>query len=93
MLTKLAFDRYEHNKNGDFENKEKFRGQLSPPYGGKIGWNLIERVNYSISPNAALSFIKLDRSYGNIKGFKRSASIGLTLHFQSSGIFWKGITN
>lgn len=82
VLTKLAFDRYEYNKNGDFENKGKFRGQLSPSYGGKIGWKLIKKANYSISPYAALSFIKLDRSYnGNIQGFKRSSSIGLTLNF------------
>lgn len=82
VLTKLAFDRYEYNTNGDFENKGKFRGQLSPSYGGKIGWKLIKKANYSISPYAALSFIKLDRSYnGNIQGFKRSASIGLTLNF------------
>lgn len=82
VLTKLAFDRYEYNKKGDFENRGKFRGQLSPSYGGKIGWKLIKKANYSISPYAALSFIKLDRSYnGNIQGFKRSASIGLTLNF------------
>jgi len=82
VLTKLAFDRYEYNKNGDFENRGKFRGQLSPSYGAKIGWKLIKKANYSISPYAALSFIKLDRSYnGNIQGFKRSASIGLTLNF------------
>lgn len=82
VLTKLAFDRYEYNDKGELENMGKFRGQLSPSFGGRIGWKVIRRSNYSISPYAALSFIKLDRSYdGSILGFKRSASIGLTYNF------------
>lgn len=82
ILTKLNFDRYEYNKNGDFENKGKFRGQLSPSYGGRIGWKLFKKASYSITPYVGLSSIKIDRSYnGNIKGFKGATSVGLTFNF------------
>lgn len=82
VLTKLAFDRYEYNENGDFENQGKFRGQLSPSYGGRIGWKVIKRDNFSVSPYVGLSFIKLDRTYnGNIQGFKRASSVGLIFNF------------
>jgi hypothetical protein len=82
ILTKLNFDRYEYNQNGDFENKGKFHGQLSPSYGGRIGWKLFKRANYSITPYVGLSSIKIDRSYnGTIKGFKGATSVGLTFNF------------
>lgn len=82
VLTKLDFDRYEYNKNGDFKNEGKFRRQFSPSYGGRIGWKLIKNANFSISPYVGLSFIKLDRSYnGTIKGFKGTGAVGLSFNF------------
>ncbi|HEV7381742.1 MAG TPA: hypothetical protein VGN64_18225 [Dyadobacter sp.] len=82
VLTKLAFDRYEYNDNGDFVNEGRFRGQLSPSFRGRIGWKMIKKDHFSISPYVGLSFIKLDRSYnGSILGFKRSSSVGLTFNF------------
>lgn len=82
VITRLAFDRYDYSDNGDFVNEGKFRGQLSPSYGGRVGWKLIKRDHFSISPYVSLSSIKLDRSYdGSILGFKRSSAVGLTFNF------------
>lgn len=80
QLRRFAYDRYEF-KDGKLENVGNLRHQVGPTLGTHLGYKILRRKNYSISPYLGFSLTKLRNSYTNsfTEGFVPSAFLGLKL--------------
>ncbi|MBO0931475.1 hypothetical protein [Fibrella aquatilis] len=81
QLRKLAYDNYQFEDNV-LKNKGSYLHQIGPIAGINIGYKLIKKKNYSVSPFFGVSMIKLNKSYkpGVLSGYKPNFTFGLFLN-------------
>ena len=81
QLRKLAYDRYEY-KNNALVNKGKLLHQYGPTVGFNIGYKVIKKKTYSITPFIGISVIKLNKNYvpNFFGGYKPSVFFGINLN-------------
>lgn len=81
VLTKLAFDRYEY-EGTEFKNKGNLLHKIAPSAAFGVGYKIIKKKRFSISPQLGLSVIKFNKSYTNslFSGYKPSFNIGITIN-------------
>jgi hypothetical protein len=78
QLRKLAYDRYEY-KQGKLENIGSVIHQFGPTFGSHLGYKILARRTFSLSPYIGISLTKLRNSYTHTftEGFIPSAFFGL----------------
>jgi hypothetical protein len=81
QLRRLAYDRYAF-ENGGLKNKGRNLHQVGPLVGFNLGYKIIKKQNYSISPVLDISFIKLNKNYTPdfFAGYKPVVSFGFNLN-------------
>jgi hypothetical protein len=81
QLRQLQYDRYALEGN-ELVNKGSILHQFGPTTGLNIGYKIIKKEKYSISPNIGFSFTKLNKIYqANIfQGYKPTVLIGITIN-------------
>ena len=81
QLRRLAYDRYSY-QNGALKNKGRNLHQLGPVAGFNLGYKIIKKENYSLSPVVNISFIKLNKNYTPdfLAGYKPAVSFGFNLN-------------
>ena len=81
QLRRLAYDRYQFEDN-QLKNKGKHLHQLGPTMGINIGYKVIKKSSYSITPFLGVSLTKLNRNYtpNLFIGYKPSLTFGLTFN-------------
>lgn len=81
ILTRLAYDRYKY-EDAEFKNKGNLLHKFAPSAGFNIGYKVIKRKSFSISPQLGLTVIKLNKSYTNsfFSGYKPSFNAGINLN-------------
>jgi hypothetical protein len=81
QLRQLQYDRYEFDGSA-LVNKGSFLHQFGPTTGFNIGYKIVKKEHYSISPNIGFSLTKLNKNYqANIfEGYKPSIFIGITIN-------------
>lgn len=81
QLRQLAYDRYEFEDN-TLVNKGKFLSQIGPTAGLNIGYKIIKKQTYSITPFIGISFIKLNKNYVSdfFGGYKPSILFGINFN-------------
>jgi hypothetical protein len=77
----LAYNRYAF-ENNELKNKGRLRHQFGPVAGLNIGYKIIKKENYSLSPFMSFSVIKLNKNYQSalFAGYKPVVSFGLNLN-------------
>jgi hypothetical protein len=81
QLRALAYDRYQFEDNV-LKNKGKFLHQFGPTLGLNIGYKVIKKQKFSISPLLGISLTKLNKIYQPdlFVGYKPSVTFGLTFN-------------
>jgi hypothetical protein len=81
QLRRLAYNRYEYVGNA-LKNKGGYEHQCGPTSGLNVGYKIIKKKRYSITPTFGVSLIKLNRIYhpNLFIGYKPSAVFGLTFN-------------
>jgi hypothetical protein len=81
QLRRLAYDRYSY-ENGELKNKGRNLHQFGPVVGFNIGYKIIKKENFSLSPVLNISFIKLNKNYTPdfLAGYKPAVSFGFNLN-------------
>lgn len=81
QLRQLAYDRYQFEDN-ELKNKGKSLHQFGPTLGLNIGYKVIKRKNFSISPFVGISLTQLNKNYepNLFAGYKASATFGITFN-------------
>jgi hypothetical protein len=81
QLRRFAYDRYEF-KDGELENVGNLKHQIGPTLGSHLGYKILRRKNFSLSPYIGVSLTKLRNSYTNsfTEGFVPTAFFGLKLN-------------
>lgn len=81
QLRRLAYDRYAFEDN-ILKNKGKSRHQLGPTLGLNIGYKVIKKRNFSISPFMGVSLTKLNKNYPSnlLAGYKPSINLGINFN-------------
>jgi hypothetical protein len=82
QLRHLAYNRYEYEDNV-LVKKGKSRHQFGPIMGWNIGYKIIKRENYSITPVLGISLAKLNKNYPQpnlFTGYKPTISFGITVN-------------
>ncbi len=81
QLRALAYDRYQFEDNV-LKNKGKFLHQFGPTLGLNIGYKVIKKQKFSISPLLGISLTKLNKNYQPdlFVGYKPSVTFGLTFN-------------
>ena len=81
ILTRLDYDRYEY-ENNVFTNKGKLLHQIAPSTGFNVGYKVIKRQKFSLSPFVGVSIIKLNKTYqpNLFAGYKPDIIIGINLN-------------
>jgi hypothetical protein len=81
QLRRLAYDRYQF-ENNILENKGRLLHQFGPTAGINIGYKVIKKKSYSISPFLGVSLTKLNKIYQPdlFAGYKPSLTFGFTFN-------------
>lgn len=81
QLRKLAYDRYQFEDNV-LKNKGKYLHQFGPTLGVNIGYKVIKKQKFSITPFLGISLTKLNKNYqpNLFIGYKPSLTFGLTFN-------------
>lgn len=81
QLRVLAYDRYQFEDNM-LKNKGSFLYQLGPTAGVNLGYKVLKKENYSITPFLGVSFTKLNKNYqpNLFTGYKPNFSLGITIN-------------
>jgi hypothetical protein len=81
QLRRLGYDRYQFEDNA-LKNKGKYLHQFGPTTGINIGYKIIKKKSYSITPFLGISIIKLNKSYepNLFNGYKPNLTFGITLN-------------
>lgn len=81
QLRQLAYDRYQFEDN-QLKNKGKYLHQFGPSMGINIGYKVIKKSSYSVTPCLGVSLIKLSKNYvpNLFIGYKPSVTFGLTFN-------------
>ena len=81
QLRRLAYDRYQFEDN-TLKNKGKTLHQFGPTLGMNIGYKVIKKTNFSITPFLGISLTKLNKNYqpNLFVGYKPSLTFGLTFN-------------
>ena len=81
QLRRLAYDRYQFEDN-TLKNKGKTLHQFGPTMGMNIGYKVIKKTNFSITPFLGISLTKLNKNYqpNLFVGYKPSLTFGLTFN-------------
>ena len=80
QLRRFEYDRYEF-KDGKLKNVGNLKHQIGPTFGSHLGYKILRRKTFSLSPYLGFSLTKLRNSYTNsfTEGFVPSAFLGLKL--------------
>lgn len=81
QLRRLAYDRYQYEDN-ELKNKGKNLHHFGPTIGSNIGYKLIKKTTFSITPFLGVSLTKLNKNYKPdlFVGYKPSLTFGITLN-------------
>lgn len=81
QLRKLDYDRYQF-ENNVLVNKGSLLHQVGPTTGINIGYKIIKKENFSLSPFIGISFIKLDKDYqsDSFTGYKPNFVFGININ-------------
>jgi hypothetical protein len=81
QIRMLSYDRYEFDGN-TLQNKGRFLYQPGPTIGMNIGYKVIKRERFSITPFVGISLTKLNKDYQKkiFTGYKPNVSFGITLN-------------
>jgi hypothetical protein len=81
QLRVLAYDRYQFEDNM-LKNKGSFLYQLGPTAGVNLGYKVLKKENYSITPFLGVSLTKLNKNYqpNLFTGYKPNFSLGITIN-------------
>ncbi len=81
QLRRLAYDRYQFEDNV-LKNKGRSLHQFGPTLGINIGYKVIKKEDFSISPFLGISLTKLNKNYqpNLFIGYKPSLTFGLTFN-------------
>jgi hypothetical protein len=81
QLRRFAYDRYEF-KDGKLENVGNLKHQIGPTFGSHLGYKILRRKTFSLSPYLGFSLTKLRNSYTNTftEGFVPTALLGFKLN-------------
>ena len=81
QLRKLAYERFQFEDNV-LKNKGKYLHQLGPTMGINIGYKVIKKNHFSISPFLCYSLTKLNKNYqpNFFNGYEPTLTIGLVLN-------------
>jgi hypothetical protein len=81
QLRRHAYDRYDY-EGTELVNKGRYRYQLGPTAGINLGYKIVKRANYSVTPFVGLSLTKLNKDYQSklFTGYKPSLAIGFTIN-------------
>ncbi len=81
QLRRLAYDRYQYEDNV-LKNKGKSLHQFGPTSGINIGYKVIKKQKFSITPFLGISITKLNKNYqpNLFVGYKPSLTFGLTFN-------------
>jgi hypothetical protein len=79
QLRKLAYDRYQFEDNV-LKNKGRSLHQFGPALGVNIGYKIIKKQHFSVSPLLGISLTKLNKNYqpNLFVGYKPGLTFGLT---------------
>ncbi len=81
QLRKLDYDRYQF-ENNVLVNKGSLLHQVGPTTGINIGYKIIKKENYSVSPFVGISLTKLNKDYQSeaFTGYKPSVVFGININ-------------
>jgi hypothetical protein len=81
QLRKLDYDRYQF-ENNMLVNKGSLLHQVGPKVGINIGYKIIKKENYSVSPFIGISLTKLNKDYQSeaFTGYKPSVVFGININ-------------
>lgn len=81
QLRRLAYHRYVFEE-GELKQKGRFLHQMGPTCGINIGYKIIKRKSFSISPFWGISITKLNKNFkpSLFEGYKPSTTIGITFN-------------
>ena len=81
QLRKLNYDRYQF-ENNMLVNKGSVLHQVGPTTGINIGYKIIKKENYSVSPFIGISLTKLNKDYQSeaFTGYKPSVVFGININ-------------
>ena len=81
QLRKLDYDRYQF-ENNMLVNKGSILHQVGPTTGINIGYKIIKKENYSVSPFIGISLTKLDKDYQSavFTGYRPSFVFGININ-------------
>lgn len=79
QLRRFAYDRYQFEDN-KLTNKGKYLHQFGPTMGINIGYKVIKKSSFSITPFLGISLTKLNKNYipDLFTGYKPSLTFGIT---------------
>ena len=82
ILTKLDYDRYEYDGQGNFVNQGRFLHRVAPGFALNFGWDIVRREKYQLGLLFQTRVIRFDKSYTNkfLEGFKQAFSLGVSLN-------------
>lgn len=77
----LAYDRYQFEENM-LKNKGRYLYQLGPIAGLNVGYKVVKKEKFSLTPFLGVSLTKLNKNYqpSLFTGYKPSFSFGITLN-------------
>lgn len=81
QIRMLAYDRYQFEDNM-LKNKGRFLYQLGPTIGMNLGYKVVKKERFSLTPFLGLSLTKLNKDYqpNLLTGYKPNFSLGITLN-------------
>jgi hypothetical protein len=81
QLRRLAYDRYQFDGN-TLKNKGRYLYQLGPIVGVNVGYKILKKENFSLTPFVSISLTKLNKNYqpSIFTGYKPSFSFGIILN-------------
>ena len=81
QLRKLDYDRYQF-ENNVLVNKGSILHQVGPTTGINLGYKIIKKENYSVSPFIGISLTKLDKDYQSavFTGYRPSFIFGININ-------------
>lgn len=81
QLRKLDYDRYQFEDN-KLVNKGSLLHQVGPTTGINLGYKIIKKENYSVSPFIGISLTKLDKDYQSavFTGYRPSFVFGININ-------------
>lgn len=83
VLTRLDFERYDYDDQGNFSVQGRHIHRLAPTTDLRLAFALLRSERMILSPLLGLSLVRYDRSYRRrmLEGFQPSLSLGLQVQF------------